>query len=180
MTRAGAMSVLGMIVPVAVCAVLVTQIWGALQASDRYEVAPIGDWSPQMNGDPNTPAASRNSAYPHTEQRPLFMRTRRPYEPQPPDPEPPPPPIAMPQPNLPLPQPETPAAPQLERGLKVAGVVAVGKTRSALIISASHPQGEWFIEGTAVGGWTVSEIRANTVVLKNGTQIFNLELYPER
>jgi hypothetical protein len=123
------------------------------------------------------PVEAVERAYTETFQRPLFMRSRLPYEPPPPSvPQsvlapPAPPPAAMLQPP-------PPAGPRLDRSIRVAGIIVDSRTSRALVIAASNPLGEWLGIGGEIGGWTLAEITREGIVLTAGDQRLTAALYP--
>lgn len=91
-------------------------------------------------------------------ERPLFLSTRRPPEPLPPELEPEPLPETRPAPNFVL-----------------LAVVRDGARRIALIASGPDQEAEQFEVGDAVVGWKLTDIARESVLLSYGkeeTQLF--------
>jgi hypothetical protein len=125
----------------------------------------------------SAPAESAERAYAETFQRPLFMRSRSPYEPPPP---PAPQPVLAPpaQPPFAMLQPPPPAGPSLDRSIRVVGIMVDGHISRALVMAASNPLGEWLGIGGEIGGWTLAEITREGIVLTAGDQRLTAALYP--
>lgn len=100
--------------------------------------------------------------------RPLFRRSRRPYDP------------ASAASNIPPPEPIqiVSQAPSIDSSqFTVKGIVINNEIRLALITTPESPEGNWIGLETDVMGWKLTEITANSVVLSAGEQHQKLKLY---
>jgi hypothetical protein len=149
-----------------------------LMSGDAPQTTPAATPPQKPEGISSAPAEPAEKAYAETFQRPLFMRSRLPYEPPPPSvPQsvlapPAPPPAAMLQPP-------PPAGPSLDRSIRVAGIIVDGRISRALVMAASQPQGEWLGIGGEIGGWRLAEITREGIVLTAGDQRLTAALYPK-
>lgn len=97
--------------------------------------------------------------------RPLFSKSRRPYDP-------PAPPITETQPQL-------VATTQFiaAESLMLKGIFLQPPVSRALIVSPANPQGIWVTGGGEIEGWEIKEITASTVRLLQQQQVAVLTLY---
>jgi general secretion pathway protein N len=101
-------------------------------------------------------------------QRDLFRPERR----EPPPPPPPPPPVAAPAP----PPPPPPPPPQVV--LEGVAIFPTDQIRVALISEPSLTQGKAkdFRQGETLGGWTIAEILADKIVLRQGERSAEIKM----
>jgi hypothetical protein len=100
--------------------------------------------------------------------RPLFRRSRRPFDP------------ASTIPNMPPPEPIqiVSQAPSIDSSLfTVKGIAINNEIRLALIATPESPEGSWMPLETEIMGWKLTEITANGVILSSGDQHQKLKLY---
>jgi hypothetical protein len=126
------------------------------------EAAPLekADWRPPsasfLNPSPSPPPPADN----HTLTRPTFAKSRRP-----------------------TPKVAGTAAPENRAGpppaLSVQAIVLSKGAWRAFLVGQGGADGDWRLVGESVEGWTVAEIRASELTLKNGERTAVLSLYPE-
>ena len=120
--------------------------------------------------------------------RPVFRRSRKPFDPSelaqtpiplvtiaaPPPTESPPTPQVVEQAPV-APPPPVQTAESLQLSLK--GIYSFDGVWKALFVSPSLPQGEWLAIGTGISGWKLTAIDPNTVTIGSGNQKIVLKLY---
>ena len=104
--------------------------------------------------------------------RPIFSKTRRPFEP----PEPVSVTIAGTQASA---APALPSSPKSEPSVTLSAVTIAGTNRRALVVSKEQPEGEWLEVGDVIEGWSISAIAAETLLLTSGGQSLTMRLYQE-
>jgi hypothetical protein len=99
--------------------------------------------------------------------RPLFVRSRRPFERL----RPLPPRVVAP----PLASPDKPLAPI---DLVLKGVAFHPNVARAMIVSSTHPDGIWLQKNGNIDGWKIHDISPDSVFLLRSGQAIELGLYP--
>jgi len=98
--------------------------------------------------------------------RPLFVRSRRPFE-------------------MLRPLPPRPIAPQLASpdkrpiDLRLKGVAFQPHVARAMIVSSTHPDGIWLEKNGDIDGWKINRISRESVFLIRDEQVMELSLYPK-
>ena len=102
--------------------------------------------------------------------RPLFAKNRRPWVP----------PQLPPSPPKRLAQPEKPVARQIDPpDFNLIGVSISGGAAKALLRRNSDLQPVWVSKGEAVGGWIVSAIDSQSIIVRQDDQTVSIDLYPD-
>jgi hypothetical protein len=102
--------------------------------------------------------------------RPLFVPSRRAWEPPPPPPEPEPQPVAAAPPPPPMPAP----------ALRLVGVSSLGDSDIRALVqldTAAEPM--WVLVGDVLMGWKVGKIEPQSITIQRGKQRMSVALYPE-
>lgn len=134
-------------------------------------ISPVIDGaSPAMKSDDTRlpDEAPQVAIYAALLERPIFIRTRRPYVPPPPE-------------AVPVEQP--PVQPEIvlqEPQVTLQGIFIRGRTRQALVLTPENALPVWVNEGANITGWKLSEIKPNQLILLAGTQRRTIELYVEK
>ncbi|MFO6463286.1 hypothetical protein ACK8OR_02745 [Jannaschia sp. KMU-145] len=123
--------------------------------------------APQDAGPLDVAALDRNQVL----SRPLFTETRRPWQPPPAPPPPPPPVVAAPAPAPPPPPEPDPIAPRL------IGVARSDGQSRALLGAPEGFETIWLREGEVAWNWTVSEIDAGSVTVRQDDHVVPLGLH---
>ncbi len=132
----------------------------ALIGSDESAPSATPDWRPPSASFLNSPASAPPSTDVQTVTRPVFAKSRRPV----------PKVVAAPAPeNRTGPPP----------ALTVQAIVLSNGASRAYLVSQGGANGEWYLVGQLIDGWTISEMRASEVTLKSGERTAILSLYPE-
>ena len=97
--------------------------------------------------------------------RPVFSRSRRPFQPALQEAEPPAEEL-VPEPR-----------PSDTSGLSLKGIVVTGPQRWALIASVQSPEGVWLRHGAEIDGWTITGLEPEAVTLMSGGKTSKLKLY---
>lgn len=130
---------------------------------------PPTPWSPEAaTANFALPDDAKPQDFPQTFERPLFIPSRRPFVPQPPETIAPPP--------VPEAQPTAQAAPDAT-GLQLKGVMLGQNTAKAFLIWPEAPLGQWLTVGSSVKGWELTKIEDDTVWLIAGSENTELKLY---
>jgi hypothetical protein len=131
-------------------------------------------WSPGINEiDGQTSAFSRNVVVAEAIARPLFRKSRRPFDPS--KVATPPPPNVQPEQPQPMAAPAALVMETPQFGLK--GVVITEGKKMALITLPETPDGLWLAEGEEMNGWRIAEIGAGKVSLTSAATTLSLKLY---
>ncbi len=126
------------------------------------EAAPAAaaDWRPPSASFLNPSPSQPPPADVHTLTRPTFVKSRRP-----------------------APKVAGTAAPQHQAGpppaVTVRAIVLWKGAWRAYLVGQGGAEGDWRLAGEIVEGWTIAEIRATELTLKNGERTAVLSLYPE-
>jgi hypothetical protein len=96
--------------------------------------------------------------------RPLFVRSRRPFE------------IPLP-PRAVAAQIASPDKPPID--LRLKGVAFQPNVARAMIVSSTHPDGIWLEKNGDIDGWKIDRIARESVFLLRGEQAMELSLYPK-
>jgi hypothetical protein len=110
----------------------------------------------------------------HSQTRPLFAPSRRPWVA---------PVLQLAPEPVPSAIPAVAIEPVIAINVQPPNVTLIGIQKTpdgakALLLKAGTAEAEWFISGQQIDSWTVSAIENETVELANGTQTMKLELYP--
>ena len=117
----------------------------------------------------NQNAALSEPLFVETFSRPLFARSRRPWEP----------PQAPPPPQRPT-QTARPVARQIEPpDFSLIGISMAGAAAKALLRRHSEFEAVWVSEGETVGGWIVGQIDSQSITVRQDDQTVSMALYPE-
>jgi hypothetical protein len=101
--------------------------------------------------------------------RPVFSKTRRPFQP---------PPLKLPAPASPPAESFQPQAPAAD-ALLLRGIALRSGQAKALIVSPSHPAGIWIETGSDIEGWRLHDVASNSASLARGASAIELRLYPD-
>lgn len=105
--------------------------------------------------------------------RPLFDKSRRPWQP----PAPPPEPVAEPVPEQ-VAEPEVQALPA--PAIRLIGVSSSGVSdMKALLQLDESPDPVWVLVGDVLQGWEVGKIDPGSVTIRRGNESMSFDLYPE-
>jgi hypothetical protein len=132
---------------------------------------PVANWSPSDGLlAPIKPLTPQSPSFAEAVARPLFRKSRRPFDPSKvPLVQPTPAPVvAMPQPEAPAPQ---------TMQLSVKGIVLSGSAQLALVASPELPDGQWLAKGSEINGWRIMEIRNEEVSIASAGNSVTLKLY---
>jgi hypothetical protein len=100
--------------------------------------------------------------------RPLFVRSRRPYERARPLP-----------PRAVAPEVASFNTPPVPIDLLLKGVAFQPNMARAMIVSSAHPDGIWLEKNADIDGWKINRISRDSVILMRGAQAMELSLYPK-
>jgi hypothetical protein len=101
--------------------------------------------------------------------RPVFAPTRRPFVAQ-----------LEPQVTQANPQPEPSSTPPLAldpQQFRLMGVLIMGTRHFALIATPEAVGGTWYSSNSAIMGWTITKIEANSIIFSNGRQSVTIRQY---
>ena len=132
----------------------------ALIGLDESAPSATPDWRPPSASFLNSPASAPPPTDVQTVTRPVFAKSRRPV-------------------------PKVGAAPAPENrtgpppALTVQAIVLSNGASRAYLVGHGGANGEWYLVGQLVDGWTIAEMRASEVTLKSGERTATLPLYPE-
>lgn len=157
----------------AACGVALWVLIAALAA--EIDISPIagGGSAGPSAGEAAAPAVLAGlEDFGETLRRPVFSKSRRPFVP-PPEPEP----EAMPESEPPPPEAEAAVEAPPPEGLALRGVAITREKRSALLVTAGNPNGQWIAVGGTIESWQVAEVAAGYTVLRSGQQVHTLHLY---
>jgi len=135
--------------------------WIALSEAP-LSVDPIAgrEWTPPDPAMP--PSATRHAGVPEPDdpvlRRPIFLPSRKPFEPSaaPPPPRPPPP----------------------DPRFVVDGIMLTGGARKAHLRQPHETDGRWHETGQVIDGWVIVQIDAAGIVVEQAEQRLTIRLYP--
>jgi|GEM_PF-1384986 len=151
--------------------ILATNVWVARNPPSSE---PIMSGEPPKAGEPeplNESGAASSVQLTHMNERPLFLRSRRPWEPPPP--VEPPLPQAEPVVTIATPPPVEAA----ELNVTLLGVQRGPSANRALVAISGEAEPRWLEKGELVGGWSVSAIESGSVLFSTGDLSRTITLY---
>jgi hypothetical protein len=145
---------------------LVVWLIGASAMSETDSSIAGSPWSPSLKAiRPAIDKAKSIESFSEVLAHPIFFKSREPYVPPPP------------------PKPQSPtvsAAPPVDPGLSLAGIVLERGTGKAYLINKASSQGVWLQSGEDILGWKLRTVTAGSVSLEQGGRVIELQLYPPK
>ena len=135
-------------------------------AAGDLDVAEGAVWNPQLSSNLEKVATAKPiDAYRQILARPIFFKSREPFNPAP---APPPPVVvAMPAPVV------------VDPGLVLGGVMIKNGMKTAYVFNRASTSGAWANEGDEVLGWQIRSISGTGARLEQSGRSIELQLYPK-
>lgn len=144
-------------------------LWQAASAGWLAHPAITAQWiPPKLQGVAGTSFSKPLESYVQTLQRPVFNRSRAPWQA---------PILAMKAPDAPLLVPSNIASPVEKLDAALRGIITSSAGSKALIMTKDVPYGLWLHSGEILKGWKLERIDGNSVSFSNGEQVTHIDLY---